>query len=368
MQSIVPLWGTDAHRVIACQRLLLHPITEGLVAESVEGWHRNSGTNSTVRCCIGITDAMSECRTDIASSAYHCTISITISDKLSFSFTQDIRDRCPATFFVPPPVPFIPLTRKWTPILTAALIAEPFTTILCLNISYSPPALSGEIIQCFSGKPCIASSQYLAGAIIQVNGINNNITGGHNTGCPPRYRDRDNRLTLYKLTDIITCKKVRNTCPAVVILTTGTLLPLLPDDIITPVNPLVQTDSKIRILTQRAGVSRILIPSRNSIRIVFIGLVNRQPIPLVQQMPGFDGDITILCFDIAGGVDHFAVGISRRISLHPQIVACEDIAALVGNGVGIKRQIICRVQQRRINDSARRIERQRTTRAGETID
>ncbi len=85
-------------------------------------------------------------------------------------------------------------------------------------------------------------------------------------------------------------------------------------------------------------------------------------------MPGFDGDITVLGFDIAGGVDHFAVGISRRISLHPQIVACEDIAALIGNGVGIKRQIICRVQQRRINDSAWCIERQRTTRAGETID
>lgn len=64
----------------------------------------------------------------------------------------------------------------------------------------------------------------------------------------------------------------------------------------------------------------------------------------------FYRDITVLGFDIAGGVDHFTVGIARSISLHPQIVAREDIAALVGDGVSIKRQIICRVQQRRIDD------------------
>ena len=52
-------------------------------------------------------------------------------------------------------------------------------------------------------------------------------------------------------------------------------------------------------------------------------------------MPGFDGDITVLGFDISGGVELFAVGISRRISLYPQIVSGEDIAALVGNGVSI---------------------------------
>ncbi|WP_422678842.1 hypothetical protein, partial [Citrobacter cronae] len=100
----------------------------------------------------------------------------------------------------------------------------------------------------------------------------------------------------------------------------------------------------------------------------YLCLVCFQPIPLVQQMSCFYRDITVLGFDIAGGVDHFTVGIARSISLHPQIVAREDIAALVGDGVSIKRQIICRVQQRRIDDGARCIERQSATRSGETSD
>ncbi|MNT31421.1 hypothetical protein D3C72_1672550 [compost metagenome] len=81
-----------------------------------------------------------------------------------------------------------------------------------------------------------------------------------------------------------------------------------------------------------------------------------------------NSDITARGLDIPRRISHLAVGISRRVFLHPQVISGEDIAALVGDDVGVQRQIIGSVQQRGVDDGTRRAERQGTARAGKTVN
>nr|WP_279385808.1 hypothetical protein [Cronobacter sakazakii] len=84
-------------------------------------------------------------------------------------------------------------------------------------------------------------------------------------------------------------------------------------------------------------------------------------------MPGLNRNITVLRLNIPGGIDHFRIRITRRVFLHPQAVARENIAALVSDTVGIKGKITGRIEQRGIDDAARRGERQAAAGAGKTV-
>ncbi|MCM7168893.1 hypothetical protein, partial [Enterobacter quasiroggenkampii] len=67
---------------------------------------------------------------------------------------------------------------------------------------------------------------------------------------------------------------------------------------------------------------------------------------MIKKTISFNCNITILRLNIPRRVQHLAVRIPCRISLHPQVVPRHDVAALVGDAVGKQRQIIRRVQQR----------------------
>ncbi len=81
-------------------------------------------------------------------------------------------------------------------------------------------------------------------------------------------------------------------------------------------------------------------------------------------MPGLNRNIAVLRLDITGGIHHFRICITRRVFLHPQAIARENIAALVG---GVERQVIGRIEQCGIDDIARCGERQAAAGAGKTV-
>ncbi|MEH5422516.1 hypothetical protein PO557_20740, partial [Enterobacter asburiae] len=85
-------------------------------------------------------------------------------------------------------------------------------------------------------------------------------------------------------------------------------------------------------------------------------------------MPRSDPNIATMRLNIPRRVHHLAVRIPRRIPLHPQVISRHDVAAPVGDAVSKQRQIIRRVQQRGVDDGARRAQGQRAARAGEAVD
>ena len=85
-------------------------------------------------------------------------------------------------------------------------------------------------------------------------------------------------------------------------------------------------------------------------------------------MPGLDRNITPLGFDVPRGINDFLIGIPGRIFLQGQVITGQHIAALVGDTVGIQRQVIRRIQQHGIGDSAWRGQRQAAAGAGKAVN
>lgn len=85
-------------------------------------------------------------------------------------------------------------------------------------------------------------------------------------------------------------------------------------------------------------------------------------------MPGLDGDITVNSLNITGAINHFGIRRAAGVFLHHRVIACQHIAMQVLDAVGVKGEIITRIQQGGVDDRTCRVQEQIARRAGKTVE